>query len=568
MIMPPPFGPYDLDGKPLSRAFCPPGRNPKGFVANPSVIYLVWPSPLVADTLPTISANLIYAPVAPDLSWQPNTFYPAGSIVIPRDAAGQTNGHYYMALESGTSAPLPIGPASPAEFIAGAVNMPEFPDPPLGSGLTWQKMGPLCQQVQPSVGGGAQPPAPGVFVYTPGNLYRANQLVIPPIPGNCHYYRAIVTPPAVSARAAAIPPQFTTTIGAVFQDATGSSLSWQDMGLLTVPAWAGGVAYAAGALVTPSPSNGFFYQATNAGVSGAFQPAFPVADGAPPVSESVGLVWLDAGAGPTQPGSIKNLKKWTAATPYALGDGVLDNATGHYYVAIQPGISGGSPPTFVVPAPQIVLDGPLRWQDIGTATPASTTLGTQPADVTVNAYNLTLPQAHSLAWFNLASGVVVSSLRPPSVTTYTGVGPGQQASATNPDVCPTGVSSCSLYTVSKGSHLVDPVLGLTVYALRPFDVERPFRLLDLLPAPTFNLSVLSPTTNFHIGFASEFFIRNLQLTYGVSLAQETRPLGTPTAMISGQPAYLSTVKQFNKGGFFGFTLNITGLINVATGLVP
>jgi hypothetical protein len=126
-----------------------------------------------------------------------------------------------------------------------------------------------------------------------------------------------------------------------------------------------------------------------------------------------------------------------------------------------------------------------------------------------------------------------------------------------------------LYTISKGSHLIDPVLGLTVYALKPLDVERPFRMQDLIPAPTFNLSLSAPTTNFHIGFASEFFVRNLQLVYGTSFVQETRPpRGTPTATINGQPAYLTTVKKFDKGAFFGFTINISGLINAASGLIP
>jgi len=376
--------------------------------------------------------------------------------------------------------------------------------------------------------------------------------------------------------AAAIAPTFTTIGGPPIPDAPGSPLSWQDMGVISnVPAWSPGIAYPAGAFVTASPSNGYFYKATAPGVSGAFQPAFPIADGVPPVPDSAGLVWLDAGPGATQPSSIKVLKEWNTATPYILGDGVLDRATGHYYVAIQPGVSGAAPPPFelpplALPAPKVVADlAPLQWQDIGTTPPASALLGAQPADQTVSVLNLTLPQAHSLVWFNLASGVVVSSLRPTSVTTYAGVGPGSQSSSTNPDVCPTGVSTCSLYTTAKGSHLIDPVLGLTVYAIHPLDVERPFRLQDLIPAPTVNLSVLSPTSNFHIGFSSEFFVRNLQLTYGASFVQETRlPSGTPTATIDNQPAYLYTVKKFNKGGFFGFTLNLSGLINAATGLIP
>jgi hypothetical protein len=558
---------YKLAGRPLRDAFCPGGDNP--FVDNPSVVYLVWPGPLVADSLATISVNLIYTPVAPSLPWKPNTFYPAGSVVIS-SADGPPNGHYYQALTGGTSAP-----AAPP-FDVGLVSVQEFHDG--GPGLAWQKIGPVCEQGPPAAGAAAPaPPIAGLDVYKIKTEYSTGDLVMPPAPGNCHFYSAIVKAPSTKVLSADTPPAFTVSPTKPIPDANADGpLSWQDMGAISVPAWAPGIAYAEGAFVTASPSNGYFYQATVAGVSGAFQPAFPIEDGGT-VTESARLIWLDAGPGATQPSSIKVLKKWTASTPYILGDGVLDNATGHYYVAIQPGVSGVAPPQFAapgpplaLPAPQIVPDSPpLQWQDIGTTPPASASLGTQPADLTVNVLNLTLPQVHSLTWFNLASGVVVSSLRPTSVTTYAGVGPGSQSNANADDVCPVGVSSCTLYTTSKGSHLIDPVVGLTVYALHPLDVERPFRMQDLTPAPTFDLSVLSPTTNFHIGFSSEFFVRNLQLNYGGSFVQETRvPPGTPTATIDNQPAYLSTVKKFNKGGFFGFTLNISGLINAATGLIP
>jgi hypothetical protein len=559
------FHPYRLNGQWLRDAFCPRGLNPDPLVPDPAVVYLVWPGPLVADTVPTISASLIYTPVTPGLPWKPNTFYSAGTIVIS-NTNGQTNGHYYMAMASGLS------PAVAPPFDTGVVHVPEFRDPEDGYGLVWQKIGPVCQ---PAPGAATQFSAAlagvPVTIYTPGNPYQTNDFVIPPVPGNCHAYRAIVAPPAVVVDAAVPPtplPQFSTS-GQTVADATGSELSWQDMGFVAAPTWTASVAYSEGALVTPSPTNGYMYQATVAGVSGTFQPDFPVADGAPPVSESTGLLWLDAGSGSTQPSAIQHLKKWTPRTAYALGDGILDNATGHYYLAIQPGISGPEPgPHFFVPAPQVVDGTTQQFQDVGTSPPASAALGTQPADETASANNLTLPQTHSLAWFNLASGVIVSSLRPPAVASYAGVGPSSN-STTFPDVCPTGVSACTLYTVSPGSHLVDPVLGLTVYALHPFDFEQPFRLQDLIPAPTFNLSVLAPTTNFHVGLASEFFVRNLQLTYGASIVQETRlPSGTPAATISGQPAYLTTVKRFNKGGFFGFTLNITGLINAAAGLIP
>jgi hypothetical protein len=232
------------------------------------------------------------------------------------------------------------------------------------------------------------------------------------------------------------------------------------------------------------------------------------------------------------------LKRWAPFTPYILGDGLFDRATGHYYLAIEPGISGRRPPAFAVPAPQVVGDGKHLWQDIGTTPPASDAPGTQPADQTVSLLNLTLPQVHSLAWFNIASGMVASSLRPTSLTSIAGTA----VPATNPANtafvadCPPGVTSCTYYTQSKGSRLIDPVLGLTVYALHPLDVEQPFRLQDLIPAPVFNLSLLAPTTNFHVGLTSEFFLRNLQIVYGASLVAPGSTRNRPTSTSARPPA--------------------------------
>ena len=114
-----------------------------------------------------------------------------------------------------------------------------------------------------------------------------------------------------------------------------------------------------------------------------------------------------------------------------------------------------------------------------------------------------------LSRFNLSSGVIVSSLRSASVSSFTASG------TTN---CPKNFTgSCTLYALSKGSHLVDPVLGVTVYAFKPIDAERLFNWSDLFPAPTFDLSLSSPTSNFYFGFSSELFLRNFQAVYGVPL---------------------------------------------------
>jgi hypothetical protein len=100
---------------------------------------------------------------------------------------------------------------------------------------------------------------------------------------------------------------------------------------------------------------------------------------------------------------------------------------------------------------------------------------------------------------------------------------------------------------------------VTVYAIRPLDAERSFKPSDLLPAPTFDISMVSPTSNYHVGFSSEFLMRNLQLVYGASFVQETR-LAQPIANFNGQPISLSTSKKEHYGGFVGFSFNITGFV--------
>jgi hypothetical protein len=602
-------------------------------------LYLAWPGPLMADTISSVSVNLIYTPVPSAVSLQANTFYPAGSIVISK-SGNSTNGHYYLALDAGRSGPNPdmvdfnedlvpvqefgeggiywrdlgevsstadswqprypyvkgnlivvaraaaashlfeaetggvSGPSRPAAFTTRQVRGVIYDGG--GAGLSWQKAGPICQQSasSPSPAGSAaqlNKSIPGLSKWAAGTQYKVGRLIEPPDSGNCHYYQA----QKKGGTSGKFPPEFLGTAPVYDGDdkdtkgvgcgagAGGNGVCWQDMGMVSIPAWAAATGYARGAYITPNPGNGFYYQATTSGVSGSVPPAFPV-EGDDPVVESAGLIWIDLGSSSTAPTAVKVLKKWAPNTAYMLGDGLLDPSTGHYYVAIQPGISGHDEPPFSVPAPQVVLDSGIRWQDLGTTLPSSTSVGTQPSDQTVNVLNLTYPQTQLLGRFNLTSGVVMTSVRPPSITSYTGSGPNPNANPpTTGTGCPTGISSCTVYAWSKGAHLIDPVLGVTVYAI-PLDAERPYRWADMFPAPTLNISLSSPTSNFHAGFSSEFLIRNLQIAYGASFVQQSR-LGLPITLVGAQPTSIYTYKKFSTGGFVGFTFNISGFIQT---LVP
>jgi hypothetical protein len=407
--------------------------------AGDKVCYLTWPNQMPGDTIPTVSVNLIYTPVAPALPFQPNTFYPAGSIVTPNSggATPTTNGHYYVALNSGISS------GSAPNFDSARVDIPTFQE---GAGIVWKDMGLV---------GAAPAPQP----------------------------------------------------------------------------WAASTAYAAGAQVTATPANGHYYQAQTAGATQLNGPPFPV-DGTT-VIETAGLKYIDVGS--TMPAGAK-VKAWAPQSAYFIGDAILSPSSGHYYSVIQAGLSGSSQPTFTVPAPKVVADGAMQWEDLGTALSSSVSAGTPPSDQTVNLLTYTFPQAHALSYFNLAAGVVVSSIKN---RTFTNAGAG------------------GTWSTAIGGRTVDPILAVTAYVFGPMDAERPWRPRDLVPGVTLGFSLTSPSTNFYIGGSSEFFIRNLQLMYGFAF---NRVSTLDPAMQSVGSSAPTTRQIFAKGGFVGLSFNITGFI--------
>jgi len=75
-----------------------------------------------------------------------------------------------------------------------------------------------------------------------------------------------------------------------------------------------------------------------------------------------------------------------------------------------------------------------------------------------------------------------------------------------------------------GPWPVDPVLVMTVY-IPPVDAERPMRvsfkngkegLRDLLPAPSFGISLANITSDFYLGASNKAGIRNMQFFYGIA----------------------------------------------------
>jgi hypothetical protein len=602
--------------------------------ARSQIYYVTWPNQLPGDTIPTITLNLVYTPVASALPWKDHTFYPAGSIVISksgRESISTTNGHYYLALNSGTSS------NSSPDFGLAAAPIPIFADGPgvgwkdMGAILIWQASTPFADgaHIAPTPANGhyyeaegdgktdtAAPNFPtdgsevndgelkwrdmGLIPSTPWQARTpfARGSLIVPNPPNGHYYRA-ETPGSTGS----IPPGFSTG-GALVADGPGlvwkeagstttppvwkaeyayadgafvtpdppnghyyqanakngkagttgkkappfpvdssvqkdtDSLSWRDMGPSPVfPVWQPNTAFANHALIVPSPANGHHYEAQMDGVTGPNQPPFPITPGSI-VSEASNLVWIDAGS--TLPNSAKNVKTWMPSTAFFIGDVIQDPPSGHYYSVIQAGFSSSTLPNFSIPAPVKVAEAdshsPIQWQDLGSSLPASlSSVGTTPSDQSVSLLTYTLPQVHALSYFNLASGVVVSSIKTNSFVN-------------------TGSSNAPNWISTKNGLTIDPILALTAY-FKPIDAERPWRKSDLIPGATLAFSLSSPTTNFYFGGSSEFpKLRNVQFTYGFTLVRSSvlEPPFTASAAVTKQ--------HYLKGGFVGLTFNITGFI--------
>ncbi len=154
-----------------------------------------------------------------------------------------------------------------------------------------------------------------------------------------------------------------------------------------------------------------------------------------------------------------------------------------------------------------------------------------------------LPQVHTLAYFNVATGVVGSTIRDTSFNRVEFA----PASGSTPE---------QFKTVSqRGDPRVLPVLIFTAYLWHPIDAEAPFERMDLIPQPSIGFSLTSPSGDFFFGGSSEFFKRNVQLTYGYHYGQTTHlvPGQTTDPTSSAAP---QTVKRFDSGTYVGLTFNI------------
>jgi len=154
-----------------------------------------------------------------------------------------------------------------------------------------------------------------------------------------------------------------------------------------------------------------------------------------------------------------------------------------------------------------------------------------------------LPQVHTLSYFNIATGVIASTIRDKSFTRV-------EATAAS------GSTPTQFKTVAQtGDPRVMPVLFFTAYLFRPIDAEVPFENKDFIPQPSLGFSLTSPSSDFFFGGSSEFFKRNVQLVCGYHFGQTTHLLPSQINDPASKDAP-QTQKRFDSGAFVGLTFNI------------
>ena len=179
-------------------------------------------------------------------------------------------------------------------------------------------------------------------------------------------------------------------------------------------------------------------------------------------------------------------------------------------------------------------------------------------DVTDSETNITLgvvsfPQVHTLYHYNIATGVVVGSVRNPSYSRVQ-------------STLPSNGTPAQYETVKdNGNVFVAPALFFTAYLFGLMDAESAWKpdWTNLKPQPSVGFSLSSPADDFFFGFASEIQ-RNVQFVYGYQLAKINKLSPTivndPTS--SAAPA---TVQRFNGGVYGGLTFNIDFIKGLFTG---
>jgi hypothetical protein len=577
------------------------GNVPFAALAAPDhVFYFVATDKLVGDAIPQLSVTLLYDPPVPGQAWAAKTIYPAGSIVI-----GQSGGHFFQAQSGGMSGDTyptaALTPVLPDNVTDNTCQWSPYGiSPPSGSGVSASPWLPNNQYKPKDVvydpattifyveaanpaGGGtctsdssshflsAPPPAkpepktipntmdndsgvmqwkylgdscpPGTPLRKPDTDYPAHtrvcdngasvaRLYESTVAGHSNLYDLHFDNPSTK-------PSFIVDPGAGRE-------TWVyirdgcDVGQNT-PDWQANFEYVL------DPANPIricrrgrpnrLFGLYRAGHSAAAPPSFVL----PPIitiERSIGVEWQYAGDA-CDPQSVP---QWQPNHLYlTIGAGVCERGPiTHLYTVVTTGRSGGARPYFENPGNQPV---PPMWADIGLYPPPAVTSGSA-TETQTNAISIPLAQVHALAYYNIATGVVVTTIRVPSFAYTT----------------PPAINNGTPAKVGS-SLLIDPVITLTRY-FWGFDAEAKEHASDWRPGLSFSFSLSSPTSNFYFGGSSEP-LRYVQVEYGFALAKVPRL--SPGAFAPSSSTTPATQQVFAKGGYLGLSFNLSDFVKYLVG---
>jgi hypothetical protein len=242
------------------------------------------------------------------------------------------------------------------------------------------------------------------------------------------------------------------------------------------------------------------------------------------------------------PGVNDAIKTWQATFLYKNGDPMCEPPSSIYTAVVSSKdgeYSGKDDPIKKYPVS-------ISWYDAG-PTPPPTVTGLLATDQTLGSLpTITLPQSHTRYSYNVASGVLVTTLRTKSF----GYAPGSSISTNSGTVIQTG-----------SSLLIDPVISLTKY-LVAFDSEKKWSPRDLIPGLTLSFSLSSPTNNFYLGGSTEF-VRYLQFECGYVAARLPQP--ATGVFVPSSSTTPPTTMSFHSGAYIGLSFDISGLISGMAG---
>jgi hypothetical protein len=399
-------------------------------------------------------------------------------------------------------------------------------------------------------------PAPTAGPWTPLTFYPAGSVVTTTAqPGQ--YYISLAG--GVSSTDG---PSWTALVPASVVD---GALTWQHIGAAppagaTVVNWQASTnTYKAGAVLLAP--NGNYYLLTlgvPGGSSGTMIPPFPITvpaditepDFMPRKTTDSTVQWIPNRSFHMTCGAKSDTEQWLLNTRYAVNDVVCDPVDHAEYKAVTGGTSGGTKPTFAPPTSPAHNEYQIVWTQAGSSLPVGVTPGQGP-DQTVNLLTLQLPQSHTRSTFNLAAGVVISSVTRPAFSVPSGL---------------TGTNTTAAQVRTSNNPTIEPLLLLTVYPW-PIDAEQPCVPLACLwqNAPGLNVgfSLTSPTSSFYLGLSLELF-RNIELVLGDNF-QIVQRLPSPPVAISNAATTATTSSTFANGVSAGLTFNISGFIQGVVG---